>query len=211
MPFHALIAAAAPTFTRSLRRWIYHLGGLGFFPLGLLDASIIPVPGSMDVLTIVLSARRPDLWLYYALMATAGSVAGGFATYRLARKGGKETLARKISARKLDKVYATFQRWGFGSIAIPALLPPPVPMVPFVLAAGALQYSVGKFLAALTLGRTIRFVVLAFLAAHYGRGVMAYVSKHGHPVLVTLILVVATAAVIFFIVFKSKWQRRAHA
>jgi membrane protein YqaA with SNARE-associated domain len=211
MPPHALIAALAPTFTRSLRRWIFHLGGLGFFPLGLLDASIIPVPGSMDVLTIVLSARRADLWLYYAFMATAGSVAGGFAMYRLARKGGKETLARRISARKLDKVYSAFQRWGFGSIAIPALLPPPVPMVPFVLAAGALQYSIGKFLAALTLGRTVRFVLLAFLGAHYGRGVMTYVSKHGHPVLVTIVLVIATAMVIFFVGFKNKWHGRAHA
>jgi len=81
------------------RRWIYHLGGLGFIPLGLLDASIIPVPGSMDVLTIVLCARRSDMWIYYAIMATTGSVLGGFATYRLARKGGKEMMARRFKAR----------------------------------------------------------------------------------------------------------------
>jgi membrane protein YqaA with SNARE-associated domain len=208
---HALIAALAPTFTRTFRRWIFHLGGLGFFPLGLLDASIIPVPGSMDLLTIVLSARRADLWPYYAMMATAGSVAGGFLMYRLARKGGKEMLARRISARKLAKVYEAFQRWGFGSIAIPALLPPPVPMVPFVLAAGALQYSIGKFLAAFTLGRAIRFVLLAFLGAHYGRGVITYIAKHGHPVLVTIVLLIASAAAIFFAAFKSKWQGRAPA
>lgn len=205
------MAALAPAFTRSLRRWIFHLGALGFFPLGVLDASIIPIPGSMDVLTIVLSARRADLWLYYALMATAGSVTGGFVTYRLARKGGKEMLARRISAGKIDTVLKTFQRWGFSSIAIPALLPPPVPMVPFVLAAGALQYSLGKFLAALTLGRTVRFVLLAFLGAHYGRGVMTYISKHGHPVLMTIVIVIAAATVIFLIAFKSKWLGRAHA
>jgi membrane protein DedA with SNARE-associated domain len=80
-----------------------------------------------------------------------------------------------------------------------------------VLAAGALQYSIGKFLTALTLGRTVRFVLLAFLAAHYGRGIMTYVSKHGHPVTVTIVLVLATAAVIFFVAFKNKWQGRAHA
>jgi len=61
-----ILAIAAPTVARSLRRWIFHLGGLGFIPLGLLDNSVIPLPGSMDVLTIVLSARRPELWLYYA-------------------------------------------------------------------------------------------------------------------------------------------------
>src|ERR1700722_14721083 len=148
MLHHMLIATLVQTLARSARRWIYNLGGIGFLPLGLLDASIIPIPGSMDVLTIILAARRTDLWLYYALMATAGSVAGGFITYRLARKGGKEMLARKVSEGKLERVYATFERWGFGAIAVPALLPPPIPMVPFLLAAGALQYSVRRFLVA---------------------------------------------------------------
>jgi len=35
-------------------------------------------------------------------------------------------------------------------------LPPPMPFVPFLLAAGAMQYSVKKFLAAMTLGRIVR-------------------------------------------------------
>jgi len=42
-------------FECSVRRWIFHLAGLSFIPLGLLDSSVIPHPGSMDVLTIVLS------------------------------------------------------------------------------------------------------------------------------------------------------------
>jgi hypothetical protein len=108
-----ILAIVAPTVARSVRRWIFHLGGLGFIPLGLLDNSVIPLPGSMDVLTIVLSARKQELWLYYALMATIGSVIGGYVTYRLARKGGKETLERKFPPRTLDKVYRIFGRWGF--------------------------------------------------------------------------------------------------
>lgn len=208
--FHRiLIAAFAPTLAQSARRWIYHLGGLGFLPLGVLDASIMPVPGSMDVLTIVLCARREDLWIYYALMATAGSVIGGFVTYRLARKGGKEMLARRFPRRRLERVYAIFERWGFGAIAIPALLPPPVPMVPFLLAAGALQYSLQKFLAALTLGRIIRFTLLAFLAARYGRGMLAFISQHGHPVLVTVIGLIVASLAVLFVVFVGKRQRRA--
>jgi hypothetical protein len=94
------VAIATGTMARSARHWIYQLGGLGFIPLGLLDNSVIPLPGSMDVLTIFLSAHKERLWFYYASMATAGSVIGGFVTYRLARKGGKETLARRFPARK---------------------------------------------------------------------------------------------------------------
>jgi len=59
-----------------------------------------------------------------------------------ARKGGKETLERKFPARRLEKVYKIFRRWGFGAIAIAALLPPPAPMVPFLFVAGEMQYSV---------------------------------------------------------------------
>ena len=204
-----ILVTVVATVTRSARRWIFHLGGLGFIPLGLLDSSVIPLPGSMDVLTIILSARKQELWLYYALMATIGSVIGGYVTYRLARKGGKETLERKFSARTLKKVYRIFGRWGFGAIFIAALLPPPAPMVPFLFAAGAMQYSVGKFLVALTVGRIVRYSLLAFLAAHYGRQMLTTVlSQLGQPVLIGLI--VATIAALIFILVR-KHKKRAHA
>jgi membrane protein YqaA with SNARE-associated domain len=205
-----LIAALAPTAARSVRRWLVHLGGVGLIPLGLLDSSIIPLPGSMDVLTIILSARQKDLWLYYALMATAGSVIGGFVTYRLARKGGKATLERRFSRQQVDRVYEIFGRWGFGAIAIPALLPPPMPMVPFLFAAGAMQYPVRKFLAALALGRIVRYMILAYLAALYGRRIIAFFAQHGRPVVLAVIagLVISIAVVIFFFWRRSENKKR---
>ena len=206
MAIRQILAIAAPTLARSFRRWVFHLGALGFIPLGLLDSSVIPLPGSMDVLTLVLSARTPDLWLYYGLMATIGSVLGGFLTYRLARKGGRETLERKFPARTLEKVYSIFRRWGFAAIAIVALLPPPAPMVAFMLAAGAMQYSVKKFLFALTLGRIVRYSLLAFLAARYGRHVLTIILQHGHPVVIAVIALIAAgvAAMIFILLIKDK-------
>lgn len=202
------IARAAPTVARSFRHWIYHLGGLGFIPLGLLDSSVVPLPGSMDVLTIFLSARNKELWFYYAVMATTGSVIGGYLTYRLARKGGKETLARRFSPAKLEKIYQTFERWGLAAIAVPALLPPPVPMVPFVLAAGAMQYPLRKFLFALTLGRFARYTLLAFLAARFGRKITRFMSQHGHPALLIVAGLIATAALVLFVVFVFARKRQ---
>jgi membrane protein DedA with SNARE-associated domain len=206
-----IVAMAVPTVARSFRRWIFHLGGLGFIPLGLLDSSVIPLPGSMDLLTIYLSARQPQLWVYYAVMATIGSVIGGFVTYRLARKGGKETLERKFPAKRLAKVYKIFGRWGFGAIAVAALLPPPMPLVPFVFAAGAMQYSVKKFLVAMTLGRIVRYSTLAYLGARYGRHVLAMIAQHGHPVLVAVIglILAGVAAIIFILVRKRKRKARS--
>jgi membrane protein YqaA with SNARE-associated domain len=207
-----LIAALLPTAARSVRRWLFHLGGLGLIPLGLLDSSPIPIPGAMDVALIVLSARQEQLWLYYALMATAGSVIGGFVTYRLARRGGKAALERRFSRGRVDKVCEIFGRWGFGAIAIPALLPPPMPMVPFLLAAGAMQYPLRKFLAALALGRTSRYLILAYLAARYGRHIIAFFREHGHPLMVGIIVALLTAAAVVFYFWRGskskKWTWR---
>ena len=205
-----LIAASLPTLERGLRRWMFHLGGLGLIPLGLLDNSPLPIPGAMDVATLVLSARQQQLWLYYAVMATAGSVVGGFVTYRLARKGGKAALERRFSRRTVDKVCRIFERWGFGAIVIPALLPPPMPMVPFLLAAGAMQYPVRKFLAALALGRIFRYMILAYLAARYGRRIIAFIRVHGHPVALGIIVVLlAIAAVVLYFWGGARKKRKS--
>jgi membrane protein DedA with SNARE-associated domain len=206
-----LIAAATPTVARSFRRWIFSLGALGFIPLGLLDSSVIPLPGSMDVLTIVLAARDKELWLYYAAMATLGSVIGAFVTYKLARKGGKEALERRFSASTLKRVYAIFERWGFASVAVPAFLPPPMPLVPFVLAAGAMQYSVKKFLIAMTLGRIVRYMILAYLAGRYGRKILPFITKHGHPVLLAVLGVIVAAVVVYFFVRGNKKKKKKAA
>ena len=204
-----MIVVAFPAVSRTVRHWIYQLGGLGFIPLGILDNSVVPLPGSMDVLTLFLSARKQQFWLYYALMATIGSVIGGFLTYRLARKGGKETLARRFPAKTLKKVYKTFERWGVGAVAIPALLPPPMPMVPFVFGAGTMQYPVRKFLFALTLGRIIRYTLLAFFAARFGQQILTFISQHAHPGLFIVIGVIATVAAVLFVIFAGKRQERA--
>jgi membrane protein YqaA with SNARE-associated domain len=203
-----LIAALLPTAARSVRRWLFHLGGLGLIPLGLLDNSVIPVPGAMDVALLILSARQEQLWFYYAVMATAGSLIGGFVTYRLARHGGKAALEHRFSRRKVDKVCKIFERWGFGAIAIPALLPPPVPMVPFLFAAGAMQYPLRKFLAALAIGRISRYLILAYVAARYGRQIIAFFRVHGHPLVLGIILVLLAAATIVFYFWRGSKSKK---
>src|SRR5437868_10552801 len=99
------------------------LGGVGLVALGVIDSSLLPLPGSIDALTIVLAARDHELWPYYAFMSTLGAVIGGYATYRLGRKGGKESLEKKFRKRQVDRVYGFFEKWGFGAVFVTALLP----------------------------------------------------------------------------------------
>jgi len=202
MPIHLQFLIAVSVWT-----WLRHLGGVGLVLLGLADNSVVPLPGSMDVLTIYLAARHRQLWWYYAFMATVGAVIGGYITYGLARKGGKEAFERKLSSKRAAKVFERFERWGFGAVAVPALLPPPFPIVPFLLAAGAMQYSRKKFVAALALGRGVRFMIVAGLGAIYGRHIVRFFSQYYKPALIILIgLAVAggVAALIQYYRYKNK-------
>jgi membrane protein YqaA with SNARE-associated domain len=194
---------------KSALRWLVHLGGPGLILLGLADNSLIPLPGSTDVVTILLAAHHRTLWVYYALMATAGAVLGGYLTYRMARKGGKETLEKRFSKKKTDKIYTIFSRWGFAAVAIPAMLPPPFPIVPMLLAAGAMQYSTGKFLTALAVGRGIRYTILAYLGFHYGRHIVRLFALYYWPVLIILTAFSVLGAL--FGLFEYKRRQKANA
>jgi len=180
---------------RHLRR----MGGPGLVLLGIADNSVIPLTGSMDVLTIWLAARHREPWPYYALMATLGAVIGGYITYALARKGGKEAMERKLSKRRAAQFSKAFARWGFAAVAIPALMPPPFPFVPFLLAAGAMQYSPKKFLGALTLGRGVRYTIAAGLGYHYGRHILRFFSHYYKPAMGILIGFAVIGAVLSLI------------
>src|ERR1700723_4274076 len=103
------IAAAPTTKAHIVRHWFITLGGPGLILLGLLDSSVIPVPGSMDAMTIVLSAHQRTWWPYYAVMATAGSVVGAYLTYRLARNRGEKALNDRLSKRNRKKVVLAFE------------------------------------------------------------------------------------------------------
>ncbi len=203
------LANIEPVSRRSSLTWLIHLGGPGLILLGLADNAGI-LPGSMDILTIVLAAHRRDIWFYYAIMATVGAVMGGYLTYRMALKGGKATLEKKFSQRTVDKVYAKFERWGFGAVAIPALFPPPFPMVLVLLSAGAMRYPRNKFLTALALGRGVRYTILALLGAHYGRHIVRFFSQYYKPALVVLIALAVLGGVVGLLQYY--WSRkRSHS
>src|SRR3984893_1484057 len=195
-----------PLFIVSIWQRLRRLGGVGLVLLGVADNSVIPLTGSMDVLTIYLAARHPQTWLYYALMATLGAVIGGYITYALSRKGGKPAMERKLSKRRAAKVYATFERWGFWAVAVPALLPPPFPFVPFLIAAGALQYSREKFLGALTLGRFVRYSIVAGLGARSGAHSVRFFSRYYKPAL-SILSGLAVLAGLLTLIQYLRWKK----
>jgi membrane protein YqaA with SNARE-associated domain len=192
----------------SLGRWLLGLGGPGLIVVGLIDNSVIPIPGGMDLFVILLTARHPEWWLYYGAFATAGAVIGGYVTYRLAKKGGKESLEKKIGKRRAQKGYQKFEKGGFSTIVVGSILPPPFPIVPVLMAAGVMQYSRKKFLGALALGRGVRFFAVAFLGKIYGTAIFDWFARYYKPLLYTFIalgVLGGMGALAYF-----KWYRPRH-
>ena len=191
-------ARAAPSTTFTLIRKV---GGIGLLPLGILDGSVIPTFGSLDLLTAWLAARDPDLWPYYAGMATVGAFIGAWITYRMGRRARGRWLSQHIGARRTQQITSAVEHWGAGAVMVATLAPPPFPAAFFFLAAGAAQQPARKFTATVLVGRAIRYSVFAAIAAHYGRHILRY-FRHPAQFLVpslaiTGVLILVAAAFLF--------------
>lgn len=191
----------------SVWRWIHRLGGPGLILLGLADNTpFISAPaGSMDVLVIMLSAHRQEWWAYYAFMGTVGEVLGGYLAYRLAEKGGQNTLEKKIGKPRAEKMYKQFEKHGAITVFIGSILPPPFPFTSVLMAAGIMQYPRGRFLSALTTGRAMRFFAVAYFGRIYGRQMIGFVSQHYRLMMYILITLAVTAGIGGLAYFK--WYR----
>ncbi len=168
-----MILFAPPSHNRLLPRWAVHLGMPGLFVTSFLDSSIIPlpVPGTTDLLLLWLVSHRGNPWLL-ALIAIAGSLAGGYTTWKLGKQGGKAALEKWVSKRILDKIVGWVERHPVLSVFLPSILPPPIPLSPFLLAAGALGVNRGRFMTAFAAARVLRYSFVAWIAAIYGRRIV---------------------------------------
>ncbi len=160
-----------PALHRSLMpHWLTHLGALGLFSVAVVDSSPIPLPlpGSTDLLLLWLVAYGGKPWLLAAL-AIAGSLVGGYSTWDLGRRGGEAALRRYVPPRLLGRVVGWVERHRILAVFLPALLPPPIPLLPFALASGALGVARRRFLAVYGSARTLRYSLIAWLSVAYGR------------------------------------------
>ncbi len=156
------------------------LGGPGLALLAFLDSSFLSFPEVVDILMMGLVAKYPERLMWYAAMPTIGSVAGAYIIYALARRGGEAFLRRRVSERHVARAFSAIRKYGLLAVAIPSILPPPVPFKIFILAAGAARMKPIDFLVAVTLGRSVRYFGEAALAAWYGEAGLAALERFLH-------------------------------
>src|SRR4051812_22969581 len=144
--------------------------------MGILDASMVFfLPLGIDFVVILMTARKPELFWLYALLATAGSTIGSAGTFWIGKKAGEKGLGRFMNTRRLDGIKARVERGTF-VVALLALIPPPFPFTPFVLVAGAFGINGWSFLSALAGVRAFRFGIETALASRYGSQILRWMK-----------------------------------
>lgn len=176
------------------------IGGPGLFIIAFLDSSFISLPQINDLLVISMVIQHPYWMPYYALMATAGSVAGCLVLYGIARKGGDALIRKRFKGRTLDRATRLSQRYGVLALVVPAILPPPAPFKVFVLLAGVSGVKPVPFALAIAVGRGLRYFVIGLLSVWYGQAAVTFLETHGTTVAIWVAVAVVIAAVAWAVV-----------
>jgi membrane protein YqaA with SNARE-associated domain len=175
----------------TLLHLLFSLGLFGVFLVSIVDSSFVPlpVPGLTDIMLVLYAAQHANPLLLVGI-ATAGSALGGFLSHQAGQSGGMAFIEKRTPPRIFKKVTRWMQSHAILAVALPAILPPPMPLSPFVLAAGALNMSRKKFMITFTSSRLARHSIAVWLGFHYGKHVLDFWKKFsttwGTPILIFL-------------------------
>lgn len=171
--------------------------------IGALDSSLLSLPEINDYLVVGRCIKDPTAAYYFPLFAAIGSVIGCNLLYTIVRRGGQAVLRKRFPLASIKRVERAYERFGFFAIAIPAILPPPLPFKIFVATAGALEYPRWKFLLTVMIARSFRYYVEGILAVFYGRRVLLFLKDNG-LVIVSIVATLALIALGVYILIKRR-------
>ena len=109
--------------------------------------------------------------------------------------------------KRLERVKAQINR-GSAVIAGLALIPPPFPFTPFVLASGALGMNPWSFFGALAFVRLFRFGVEAALAHRYGTQIVRWMKTPTFQAVVGVFIALAVIGTIISAVVLVRSSKR---
>lgn len=190
---------------RIIARALFRAGGLGLLTLGAFDSSPLIVPMGNDLLVLALSARYHDRMLYYAVMATLGSLIGCFATVWVSRKGGSQ-LKKVASRKRLIDIQQNVQQHAGWTLVAASVLPPPFPFTAIVAAAAAFKYPRKKLFSLVGAGRFVRFVIEGALAIHYGRWIIRQARS---PILEDVMIALIVISIAATMISTYQWSKKS--
>jgi membrane protein YqaA with SNARE-associated domain len=156
-----------------------YVAGPAMIVIGALDSSLLSLPEVNDYLVVARCFAHPRAVFFFPLFAATGSVLGCLLLYTILRRGGQAVLHRRFRIDHVQRVERAYARFGILALAVPALLPPPMPFKIFVATAGALQFPRRRFLVTILLARSLRYYVEGTLAVFYGERVVRFLKDNG--------------------------------
>jgi len=177
-----------------LSHWLLSFGPFGLIAIAFLDSVLVPIPGGVDAMLMLLAAARPSWMLIYVASATFGSTAGCVGLYLISKRAGHRALNR-FSESKQKRVKDLLDRYDVLSVLVASVLPPPFPFKLFVVSAGVFRLQLVRFTIAIAIGRTFRYLLEGYLAARYGEHAKEILAQY-YPVIG---IGVAVLIIVFFV------------
>ena len=184
------------------------LGIWGIGALAILDSSSIPMP--IDPLVIGYVSADHARFLIYCLMAALGSAIGSMVPYYVGRAGGELILLKRINRVRYEKLRDRFEKQEFLAIMVPAMMPPPMPVKLFELAAGVFEMRPLSYFLAILAGKFLRFLAWALIVVMFGPTILHTVTRTFHEHLGILIgsVLIAVFAIALYIIRRIFDRRR---
>jgi membrane protein YqaA with SNARE-associated domain len=190
-----------------LQKWLAGaaatLGPWGIFVVALSDSAFIPMPQGVDALLIAQAIASPSMAYLAAGLAVVGSVIGSLILYSIARRGGRLLLEKKVSSSGIERMQRLIEKYDALVLLLPAMIPLPLPMKLFVIAAGVFQMKVARFAAVIAFARVVRYFGETFIALRYGDQTTAFLKEN---TLLGAAIAVAIIAVFFAV---HRWSTRS--
>ena len=156
-----------------------YVAGPSMVVIGALDSSLLSLPEVNDYLVVARCYTHPRAVFFFPMFAATGSVLGCLLLYTILSRGGRAVLHRNFRVEHVERVERAYARFGILALAVPALLPPPMPFKIFVATAGALQFPRRRFLLTILLARSVRYYAEGTLAVFYGERVLRFSQDNG--------------------------------
>ena len=173
--------------------------------IGALDSSLLSLPEVNDYLVVARCYAHPRAVFIFPLFAALGSVLGCLLLYTIIKRGGHALLRRRFKAEHIERVERAYARFGILALAVPALLPPPLPFKMFVATAGAMEFPRRRFLLTIMIARSLRYYTEGILAVFYGERVLRFLQDNG----LMIVSIVAGVCLVALIVYLLSGRGRA--
>jgi len=190
-----------------METFAFQYGYLGIFLISLLGAAsiFVPIPSSAIIFIMGGSSTLEPLWI--AVAAGLGAVVGEFSGY-LIGMSGRRIISDKYK-RKMEILTKLFKRYGSIIIFLFALTPLPDDLLFIPL--GVMRFGIVRTFLPALLGKFLSNLLIAYagqFSIQIIRDIFG-VESEGIALLIMTIIAAVLLAIVFVIMFKVDWEKRA--